>query len=113
MLTKCQSILDRKGTIKNNLKKENEIFYQKINKKYLSLSEDEIKILVVEQKWFVAFKNFIIDELNSVSQSLTQRIRQLAERYDLTLNQIEKELQTNRARVQDHLKKLGYFQNES
>lgn len=113
VLTKCESILDRKASLKNNLKKENDIFNKKINEKYLLLSEDEIKILVVQQKWFVAFQNFIIDELNSVSQSLTQRIRQLAERYDLTLNQIEKELQVNRVKVQDHLKKLGYFQNES
>ena len=46
-------------------------------------------------------------ELDRVSQTLTGRIRQLAERYATPLPQLTGEVATLAARVDEHLKKMG------
>jgi type I restriction enzyme M protein len=46
-------------------------------------------------------------ELDRVSQTLTGRIRQLAERYAAPLPQLTGEVATLAARVDEHLKKMG------
>ena len=46
-------------------------------------------------------------ELDRVSQTLTGRIRQLAERYAAPLPQLIDEVATLASRVEEHLKKMG------
>jgi type I restriction enzyme M protein len=46
-------------------------------------------------------------ELDRVSQTLTGRIRQLAERYATPLPQLTDEVEKLAARVDKHLKKMG------
>lgn len=53
----------------------------KVTAQYGKLTEDEIKILVVEDKWLATLAAAVQGELDRVSQTLTGRIRQLAERY--------------------------------
>jgi type I restriction enzyme M protein len=49
--------------------------------KYPTLSETEIKALVVDDKWMARLSASVQGELDRVSQTLTGRIRELAERY--------------------------------
>jgi type I restriction enzyme M protein len=46
-------------------------------------------------------------ELDRVSQALTSRVRQLAERYVTSLPQLIGEVATLALRVDEHLKKMG------
>ena len=46
-------------------------------------------------------------ELDRVSQTLTSRIRQLAERYATPLPQLVEEVEALAAKVDEHLKKMG------
>jgi type I restriction enzyme M protein len=46
-------------------------------------------------------------ELDRVSQTLTGRIKQLAERYANPLPQLTDDVKTLAARVDEHLKKMG------
>jgi type I restriction enzyme M protein len=46
-------------------------------------------------------------ELDRVSQTLTGRIRELAERYATPLPKLTEEVKTLTARVEEHLKKMG------
>jgi type I restriction enzyme M protein len=75
--------------------------------KYGQLSEDEIKALVVDDKWLATIGAAVQGELDRVSQTLTGRIRQLAERYASPLPKIIDEVAALSARVDDHLKKMG------
>jgi type I restriction enzyme M protein len=50
-------------------------------------------------------------ELDRVSQTLTSRIRQLAERYATPLPMLTKELTALSARVDEHLKIMGVVWN--
>jgi type I restriction enzyme M protein len=76
--------------------------------KYGKLTDAEVKTLVVEDKWLAALAASVQGELDRVSQALTSRIRQLAERYAAPLPQLETEVTTLTTRVEEHLKKMGF-----
>jgi type I restriction enzyme M protein len=94
---------DRKGL----LKAAQEDLDAKLHAKYPKLIEDEIKTLVVEDKWLTTLATAIQGELDRVSQTLTGRIRQLAERYATPLPRLADEVATLAARVEGHLKKMS------
>ena len=72
---------------------------------------DEIKALVVDDKWLATIASAAQGELDRVSQTLTGRIRQLAERYAIPLPQLIEEVAAIAARVDDHLRKMGAVWN--
>ena len=75
--------------------------------KYPALTEADIQTLVVDDKWLASIKAAVQGELDRVSQTLTGRIRQLAERYATPLPQLVDEVAALAARVDKHLKKMG------
>ena len=78
---------------------------------YSQLTAAEVKQLVVEDKWLRVLKEAVQTELDRVSQTLTGRIRQLAERYATPLPQLVAEVETLSARVDEHLRKMGAVWN--
>ena len=80
----------------------------KVALKYGDVSEAEIISLVVEDKWCASLTAAVQSELDRVSQTLTGRIRQLAERYEAPLPEIMDEVTELTKRVKGHLKKMGY-----
>jgi hypothetical protein len=91
----------------NKLAAAKEVLMEKVAAKYPKLTEDEIKTLVVEDKWLATLAGAVQGELNRVSQSLTGRIRELAERYAKSLAQCSEEVAALSVRVNAHLKKMG------
>ena len=79
----------------------------KVAAKYGKLSKDEIKTLVVDDKWMGTLAAVVQAELDRVSQALTGRIRQLAERYATPLPKLTEDVESLAARVNSHLKKMG------
>ncbi len=75
--------------------------------KYPQLSEEEVKTLVVDDKWLVVLAAAVQGELARVSQRLTGRIRELAERYAVPLPKLEAEVDELAAKVARHLAKMG------
>ena len=62
---------------------------------------------MVDDKWLAALAAAVQSELDRVSQTLTGRIRQLADRYAAPLPQIANEVETLSARVDKPLAKMG------
>ena len=100
-------MLDKQAGAKARLKVAQDDLEAKIDAKYPTLTETEIQTLVVDDKWLAALAATVQGELDSVSQTLTGRIRQLAERYATPLPQLTDELAACAARVDGHLKKMG------
>ena len=101
--------LDHRETeLNRKLKAAQAALMEKVAAKYSKLTEDEIKTLVVDDKWLAAIAAAVQGELDRVSQTLTGRIRQLAERYASPLPQLTGEVATLAARVDGHLKKMGF-----
>src|ERR1035441_1743028 len=89
------------------LKTAQDALMEKVAAKYGQLTEDEIKTLVVDDKWLHTIAAAVQGELDRVSQTLTGRIRQLAERYATPLPQLTDEIEMIAARVDRHLTKMG------
>lgn len=75
---------------------------------YPKLSEAEIKTLVVDDKWLAALDKDIHGEMDRVSQRLTQRVKELAERYETPLPSMLDRVAELEAKVEGHLKKMGF-----
>lgn len=76
--------------------------------KYPKLTEDEVKSLVVDDKWLAALDARIHGEMDRVSQQLTARVKELAERYESTLPQLTFRVADLEARVNGHLERMGF-----
>jgi type I restriction enzyme M protein len=101
------ALLDKQADAKTRLKAAQEDLEAKLDAKYPTLTENDIKTLVVDDKWLATIAAAVQGELDRVSQTLTGRIRQLAERYATPLPQLCDEVATLAARVEGHLKKMG------
>jgi type I restriction enzyme M protein len=110
-LTEYSALLDRQANLKSRLKAAKDVLEAKVAEKYGKLTEAEIKILVVDDKWLTTLAAAVQSELDRVSQALTGRIRQLVDRYATTLPQLTEEVKALSARVDEHLKKMGAVWN--
>jgi type I restriction enzyme M protein len=76
--------------------------------KYPMLTEAEIKTLVVEDKWLAALDAVIHSEMDRTSQTLTQRLKELAERYETPLPRMVITVSDLESKVNQHLKRMGF-----
>ena len=108
ILNQYLELINQQSKTSEILKNTENSLLDKVVSKYSKLSEDEIKALVVEDKWIAALAFSIQTELEGVSQTLAGRIRELAERYAFTLPEIRGRVDSLSASVAEHLKKMGF-----
>ena len=75
---------------------------------YPKLTEGEVKVLVVDDKWLAALDAAVHGEMDRVSQQLTHRVRELAERYEAPLPRIASRVAELEAKVARHLQTMGF-----
>jgi len=108
MLELYKSIIDEETNVKAKIKKALAELEIKVLKQYPKLSIDEIKTLVVDKKWMVEIERRITVEMDNISHRLTQRIKELAERYEFTLLQLDNEVSDLTKKVENHLKLMNF-----
>ena len=104
-------LLKQQTVAKDKCKAAREQLDRKVDAKYPKLTEAEIKTLVVDDKWLAQLSAVVQGELDRALQTLTGRIRQLAERYATPLPTLTDEVETLAGRVAEHLKKMGAVWN--
>jgi len=72
------------------------------------LTESEIKALVVDDKWLAAIYVAVHGEMDRISQALTQRVKELAERYDVALPALAQRVSEFGDKVHRHLERMGF-----
>lgn len=100
----CNQQADLKKAIKGAEAKLDQQVYDR----YPLLSETDIQTLVVDDKWLERIGVAIAGEMDRVSQGLTQRVKVLAERYEVALPVLTKKVTNLEATVADHLAKMGF-----
>jgi len=103
-----QALLDKQSDTKAQHKKAVEALDAKIDAKYPKLSEAEVKTLVVEDKWLAVLSERVHGEMDRVSQQLSARVRQLAERYEIPLPQLTDRVADLESKVNSHLERMGF-----
>jgi len=84
---------------------------KKVIERYKTLTETEIKQLVVDDKWMASIERSVKTEMERISQRLTQRIKELAERYETPLPKQTIEVAEFEEKVNAHLQKMGFVWN--
>jgi type I restriction enzyme M protein len=102
------AVCEQEADANAKLKAAQDALTEKVAAKYGQLSEADIKALVVDDKWLATLAAAVQGELDRVSQTLTGRVRQLAERYAMPLPQLTDEVAMLAARVDVHLRKMGF-----
>ncbi|MDI6804664.1 MAG: type I restriction-modification system subunit M [Bacteroidota bacterium] len=108
MLNQYKKLMDDEAEVQTKIKVTNADLEKKVIAQYPKLSIDEIKSIVVEKKWMRSMEHRIRTEMDNISHRLTQRIKELAERYETPLPQQNKEVKDLEEKVNTHLKKMGF-----
>ena len=111
VLNKYLALLEKEATTSAKVKEAQDALMAKVAAQYGKLTEDEIKSLVVDDKWLAMLAADVQSELDRVSQTLTGRIQELAERYATPLPKLTEDVKVRAARVDEHLKKMGALWN--
>ncbi|MBM4422407.1 MAG: type I restriction-modification system subunit M [Chloroflexi bacterium] len=96
------------GELKKKLKDAEAELDAKAYAHYPKLTEAEIKSLVVDDKWLAVLDAAIHSEMERVSQSLTQRVKELSERYATPLPQMNARVDELEEKVNRHLERMGF-----
>jgi type I restriction enzyme M protein len=99
---------NEEADLKKRLKEADAALDAQACARYPKLTEAEIKALVVNDKWLAALDAAIHGEMNRVSQQLTQRVKELAERYETPLPQVVSHMAELEATVNRHLEMMGF-----
>ena len=104
-------LFDRESKADKKVKDAQKKLDRSLLERYNKLTGEEIKTLVVNDKWLATITQEIKTELERISQRLTQRIKELAERYDSTLPELTTKVDNLEGKVNEHLKIMGFSFN--
>jgi type I restriction enzyme M protein len=101
-------LIDKEAKAKKQIKDVQKALDNKVIDRYKVLTEDEIKTLVVDDKWMAAISGDVKSEMERISQRLAQRIKELAERYAAPMPELNVTVNELESKVDKHLEKMGF-----
>ena len=108
MLQQYKKLMEDEKKVQGKIKTAKTDLEKKVIAQYPRLSIDEIKTIVVEKKWMHSMEQRIRIEMDNISHRLTQRIKELAERYETPLPKVSREVDDLTAKVENHLKQMKF-----
>ena len=102
------SLQTQESEAKRSIKEAQKALETQVIVKYKELTEADIKTLVIDDKWMLTIEQAVQAEKDRISQRLTKRIKELAERYESTLPELVAETEALTSKVEAHLNKMGY-----
>jgi type I restriction enzyme M protein len=106
-LTQVMALIEAEAGAKKAVKEAQAALDKRVLARYATLTEAEIKTLVVEDKWFASLRAAIEGEMQRLTQRLSGRVKELDERYARPLSELEREVEAYSAKVEEHLKRMG------
>lgn len=107
MLRRAAKLLADETAAKKAAREAQAALDEAVLRKYPDLTEDEIRTLVVEDKWLTDLAAAIGAEVEARTETLTARVRVLTERYGRTLPELSTEVEALEAKVAGHLAAMG------
>ena len=110
ILKEFVGLFDSESALRKQLKDAQVALYTKLLEKYGELNKDEedVKRLVIEYKWMLAISKAINVQMQQISQHLTSRVVELAERYEETLSSLDDQERELEECVTAHLAQMGF-----
>lgn len=107
-LERCLELINAESEAAKVVKEGQVELDGKVLSRYAKLNDVEIKTLLVEDKWLAAIQSSIEREVQRLTQQLATRVKELEERYAKPLPEITLEVKDYSAKVEAHLKKMGF-----
>ena len=104
-------LANEEADLKKRLKDAEAALDAKAYAQYRKLTEVETQTLVVDEKWLAALDAAIHGEMDRISQALTLRVKELAERYESPMPQQVRTVAELEAKVNRHLERMGFSWN--
>jgi len=108
MLQRYKKLMEKEVEIQGKIKTAQAQLEKKVIAQYPKLSIEEIKTIVVDKKWMHSMEQRIRTEMDNISHRLTQRIKELAERYETPLPKLSRDVEGLTTKVEAHLKRMNY-----
>jgi type I restriction enzyme M protein len=108
VLSEWLKLSNKVSDLKKRLKETEAILDAKVYAQYPRLTETEIKTLVVDDKWLTVLDAAIHGEMDRISQALTQRIKDLADCYEVPMPKMVSRVSDLEAKVNRHLERMGF-----
>ncbi|MCD6657745.1 type I restriction-modification system subunit M [Vibrio cholerae] len=106
-LQHLQRMFDSEGSSKKAVKEQQDKLDLLVFKRYATLTTNEVKTLLVQDKWQATLQTSIQAEIERMGQQLASRVKDLEERYAEPLPQISQSVDVLSAKVAEHLKAMG------
>lgn len=106
-LKHCLSLIDVKSKADKVVKDAQQALDEQTLARYAALTETDIKQLVIDDKWFATIRDEITGEVQQLTQTLTERVKELEERYALPLPTLIQDVQEFSMKVEKHLLNMG------
>ena len=107
VLKNAQKLFEAETALKRKVQELQVALDIKVFNKYPTLTEDEVKDLVVQDKWFATLNSSVEAEIERVTQQLANRVKELNERYAEPLPEITQNVEALSLKVAEHLKAMG------
>ncbi|WP_045411041.1 type I restriction-modification system subunit M [Vibrio owensii] len=107
VLKQAKKLFDADASAKKKLKEAQEELDSATAKQYAKLTIDDVKTLVVDDKWNAALQAGIQAEIERVTQQLANRVQELETRYAQSLPVVTELVIDASAKVNAHLKVMG------
>jgi type I restriction enzyme M protein len=108
ILKEYLEILDQESGLKKSIKELESEMDKGLYDFYPELTVEQIKELVIQDKWMDRLASDIQGEMDRISQRLATRIKELAERYGDTLPELSGKVSELETAVSEHLAKMGF-----
>lgn len=105
-LKKAFELAQRSEESTKLIKEMDKALDEKARERYASLTDEEIMELLVDKKWYYAIGKGIIDLYTAISHKLAERITELSKRYELTLTDLDSQINEAESSLSDMLGKL-------
>ena len=106
-LKAVKKLIEQEAANKKAVKAAQEVLDQQVFDQYPQLRIEEIKTLIVDDKWQATLQGSIIAEIERITQQLANRIKALEERYSIPMPNLVNNVTELSDKVDGHLKKMG------
>ncbi|MEZ8215691.1 type I restriction-modification system subunit M [Vibrio sp. 1F148] len=106
-LKQATKLFNADATAKKAVKTAQEALDLAVFGQYPKLSIEEIKTLIVDDKWLATLQANIVAEIERVTQQMANRVKQLEERYSAPLPTLTQSVDVLSEKVANHLKSMG------
>lgn len=107
ILKSAQTLFDTETKAKKAHKEAQEKLDLAVFAHYPKLNDNDIKYLLVQDKWKASLASALDAEIERVIQRLANRVKELEERYSVTLSELIQNVEQLESKVATHLEGMG------